>query len=76
MVATTADLKTKLMEEDADFRRMVEKHRMLDKQIEDLDRQILLTTEQKMETVTLKKKKLQLKDLIGSRLAEYSRSQE
>lgn len=75
MVASTADLKTKLMEEDAEFRRLVEKHRVLDKQIEDLDQQILLTTEQKMETVTLKKKKLHLKDLIGARLAEYSQSQ-
>jgi len=75
MVSSTIDLKSKLMEEDAEFRHMVEKHRTLDKQIEDLDGKILLTTEQKMETVTLKKKKLHLKDLIGARLAEYSRSQ-
>jgi uncharacterized protein YdcH (DUF465 family) len=75
MVASTADLKAKLMEEDAEFRRLVEKHRQLDQRIEDLDQQILLTTEQKMETVTLKKKKLQLKDQIGIRLAEYGRSQ-
>jgi len=76
MVASTADLKTKLMEEDAEFRHMVEKHRQLDKQIEELDQQILLTTEQKMETVTLKKKKLHLKDLIGARLAEYSQARQ
>jgi uncharacterized protein YdcH (DUF465 family) len=74
MVATTADMKTRLMEEDAEFKHMVEKHRLLDKQIEDLDQQILLTTEQKMETVTLKKKKLHIKDLIGARLAHYSQS--
>jgi len=76
MVSSTIDLKAKLMEEDAEFRRLVEKHRQLDQQIEDLDQQILLTTEQKMETVTLKKKKLQLKDQIGIRLAEYSQGQE
>jgi len=75
MVASTADLKTQLMDEDADFRHLVQKHRELDKQIEELDQQILLTTEQKMETVTLKKKKLHLKDLIGAKLAQYSQKQ-
>lgn len=75
MVASATDMKTKLMEEDAEFRHLVEKHRLLDKKIEDLDDSILLTTEQKMETVTLKKKKLQLKDLIGARLAVYSQRQ-
>lgn len=75
MVASAIDMKTKLMEEDAEFRHLVEKHRLLDKKIEDLDDSILLTTEQKMETVTLKKKKLHLKDLIGARLAVYSQSQ-
>jgi len=75
MVASAIDMKTKLMEEDAEFRHLVEKHRLLDKKIEDLDDSILLTTEQKMETVTLKKKKLQLKDLIGARLAVYSQGQ-
>jgi uncharacterized protein YdcH (DUF465 family) len=74
MALSSADLKAKLMEEDADFRHLVEKHRQLDKQIEELDEQILLTTEQKMETVTLKKKKLHLKDRIGARLAEYGKS--
>jgi uncharacterized protein YdcH (DUF465 family) len=76
MVSSTVDLKSKLMDEDAEFRYMVEKHRSLDKQIEELDGQILLTTEQKMETVTLKKKKLHLKDLIGARLAEYGESRQ
>ena len=75
MATSTADMKTRLMEEDADFRHMVDKHRELDRQIENLDQQILLTTEQKMETVTLKKKKLHLKDLIGARLAEFSQHQ-
>jgi len=74
MAVSSADLKAKLMEQDADFRHLVEKHRQLDKKIEELDEQILLTTEQKMETVTLKKKKLHLKDMIGVRLAEFGKS--
>ncbi len=74
MVSSTVDLKSKLMDEDDEFRHMVEKHRSLDKQIEELAGKILLTTEQKMETVTLKKKKLHLKDLIGARLTEYGQS--
>ncbi len=74
MASSIVDQKTRLMEEDAEFRHTGEKHRMRDQQIEDLDGKILLTTEQKMETVTLKKKKLHLKDLIGARLEEYTRS--
>ncbi len=75
MATSTADMKTSLMQEDADSRHIVEKHRELDRQIEDAAQQIRLTTERETETVTLKKKKLHLKDLIGARLAEFSHHQ-
>ena len=61
-----------LLKENAEFRRLARKHRELDERLTDLTRRFLLSNEEKSEEVTLKKKKLALKD----RMALLIRKQE
>jgi uncharacterized protein YdcH (DUF465 family) len=54
-----------LLKENEEFRRLARKHRELDERITGLTRRFLLSKEEKSEEVTLKKKKLALKDKMA-----------
>ena len=65
-------IQDRLVREDPNFRRLVEKHRDLDERLLELQRRRWLTEAQQVEEVELKKKKLALKDEMESILSRAS----
>jgi uncharacterized protein YdcH (DUF465 family) len=57
-----ADIRERLVAEDPNFRRLVNKHQEYEKRLEELRSSKFLTEEEKIEEVTIKKLKLALKD--------------
>ena len=55
----TVDIKEHLLQSDEDFKRLAQKHHQYDEQLDKLIHKIHLSEEEKVEEVTLKKKKLQ-----------------
>lgn len=62
MTADSQDLKTLLLQTDDEFRQLVEKHHELDDRLHTLSTKSYLSEPEQLEEVTLKKRKLQLKD--------------
>lgn len=58
------DVKAALLRSDDGFRQLVSEHQALDERIRNLSTSIYLTDAQRYEQVSLKKKKLALKDRI------------
>jgi uncharacterized protein YdcH (DUF465 family) len=57
-----SDIRERLVAEDSNFRRLVNKHQEYEKRLEELRSSKFLTEEEKIEEVTIKKLKLSLKD--------------
>lgn len=57
-----SDIRERLVAEDPNFRRLVNKHQEYEKRLEELRSSKFLTEEEKIEEVTIKKLKLSLKD--------------
>ena len=71
--AEAAEVKNLLLQSDQQFRHLAEQHHELDDRLHQLiDKHYLSDTEQ-LEEVTLKKKKLALKDQMESIMREYAR---
>ena len=71
--AETQEVKNFLLASNPQFRTLAEQHHQLDDRLHQLiDKHYLSVTEQ-VEEVTLKKKKLALKDQMESILREYAR---
>ena len=71
--AEAQEVKNFLLQSDQQFRHLAEQHHQLDDRLHQLiDKHYLSETEQ-IEEVTLKKKKLALKDQMESILREYAR---
>jgi len=71
--AEAAEVKNLLLQSDQQFRHLAEQHHQLDHRLHQLiDKHYLSDTEQ-LEEVTLKKKKLALKDQMESIMREYAR---
>ena len=71
--ADAQEVKNFLLQSDQQFRQLVEQHHQLDDRLHQLiDKQYLSTTEQ-FEQVTLKKRKLAVKDQMESIVREYRR---
>jgi uncharacterized protein len=62
MNAQTSDLKDQLLKTDLEFHDLAEKHHELDSRLHELTAKHYLSEPEQVEEVTLKKKKLQLKD--------------
>lgn len=62
MTADSQDLKTLLLQTDDEFRQLAEKHHELDDRLHILSSKSYLSDLEQLEEVTLKKRKLQLKD--------------
>jgi uncharacterized protein YdcH (DUF465 family) len=56
------ELREKLLETDEEFRTLSEKHQQLDSRLQELASRAYLADSEQIEEVTLKKRKLQLKD--------------
>jgi hypothetical protein len=66
------ELKRKLLQSDEEFRRLATQHHDLDEKIHNLASRHYLTQPEQIEEITLKKRKLQLKDQMESILRRAS----
>jgi len=70
-MAETQDLKALLLETNDEYRRLASQHHELDERLHKLESQHYLSDDQQLEEVTLKKRKLHLKDKMEAILREY-----
>ena len=76
MDITTADLlKEELMNRDPEFRELAREHTRYEERLSELTALAYPSDEEQLEEVTLKKKKLALKDQMYSIMAQYQRTQ-
>jgi uncharacterized protein len=69
------EMKKKLLESNDEFRQLATQHHDLDERIHSLATRHYLSTPEQLEEVTLKKKKLQLKDQMENILRHHNGSQ-
>jgi uncharacterized protein YdcH (DUF465 family) len=60
-----------LLQENEEFQRLAQKHEELEERLTFLSGKIFLSDEEKLEEVTLKKKKLALKDKMAALIRNY-----
>ncbi len=70
-MAEAQDLKNLLLETNDEFRRLASKHHELDERLVQLESKHYLSSDEQVEEVTLKKKKLHLKDQMEEILRAY-----
>ncbi len=58
----TRDISQALSEQSSEYKSLMEQHRSLEDRLQDLSSRLYLSDTEKLEEVTLKKKKLALKD--------------
>ncbi len=68
---TAGDVKNLLLESDAEFKELAARHRDLEQRLHELSHRNYLSEPEKVEEVTLKKKKLQLKDRMEDMVRRY-----
>lgn len=67
----TRDISQILLEKNAEYRSLYEQHRSLEIRLVELSSRLYLSDSEKVEEVTLKKKKLALKDKMQALLNQY-----
>lgn len=75
MNAQTSDLKEMLLKTDTEFHDLAEKHHQLDHRLSELTAKHYLSEPEQLEEVTLKKKKLQLKDRMEAIVRRHRQEQ-
>ena len=65
------EMKKRLLESNDEFRQLANQHHLLDERIHNLAERHYLTEPEQLEEVTLKKKKLQLKDQMENILRQH-----
>jgi uncharacterized protein YdcH (DUF465 family) len=68
-----AELRQQLLVRDEEFKRLAAEHQSYDEQLELLTRRHHLSDEERFQEITLKKKKLLLKDQMYSIVQKYRR---
>ena len=68
------EMKRELLESNDEFRQLATQHHLLDERIHTLAHRQYLSEPEQLEEVTLKKKKLQLKDQMENILRQYGGS--
>jgi len=68
------DLKPLLLETDDEFRQLATKHHQLEERLHELTSKHYLSGPEQVEEITLKKRKLQLKDRMEDILRRYRQS--
>ena len=71
--AEAQEVKNFLLQSDQQFRQLAEQHHQLDDRLHQLIEKHYLSETEQVEEVTLKKRKLALKDQMESILREYAR---
>jgi uncharacterized protein YdcH (DUF465 family) len=65
------DLKDRLLETNEEYRELVSKHHALDDRLHELESKAHLTDDEQLEEVSLKKRKLHIKDQMESLLRQH-----
>lgn len=76
MSISDAELRERLMREDAEFRELAEEHQVCDKQLAEIESKHFQSEEEQLAEKKLKKKKLALKDQMYAILQEYRKKAE
>ena len=71
--AEAQEVKNLLLQSDQQFRQLVEQHHQLDDRLHQLTEKHYLSDSEQFEEVTLKKRKLALKDQMEQIVREYAR---
>lgn len=71
MPESSETVKEVLLQENEEFQRLAQKHEELEERLTFLSGKIFLSDEEKLEEVTLKKKKLALKDKMAALIRNY-----
>jgi uncharacterized protein YdcH (DUF465 family) len=69
------EMKRQLLESNSEFRQLATQHHDLDERIHNLATRQYLSEPEQLEEVTLKKRKLQLKDQMESMMRHYRASE-
>jgi uncharacterized protein len=67
----TRDISQMLYEQNSEYRSLSEQHRSLEHRLEELSSRLYLSDTEKVEEVTLKKKKLALKDRMQELMKQH-----
>ena len=73
-IATTDSLKEELIRSDADFRELAREHGKYEARLSELSSLAFPNDEEQLEEITLKKKKLAIKDEMQSIMLQYQKS--
>jgi uncharacterized protein YdcH (DUF465 family) len=68
------EVRDRLLREDSSYQRLVRKHEEYDRRLQSLQSQRYLSDDEKLEEVTLKKRKLLLKDEMEAMVLNSTRS--
>jgi uncharacterized protein YdcH (DUF465 family) len=71
MPADSQELKEHLLQTDSEFRDLATVHRQLDNRLHELESKHFLSDSEQLEEVTIKKRKLQLKDRMEDIMRRY-----
>jgi uncharacterized protein YdcH (DUF465 family) len=74
-IAATDSLKEELMNRDPEFRELAKEHTRYEQRLSELSALAYPSDEEQLEEITLKKKKLALKDQMYSRMLQYQKTQ-
>lgn len=74
-IATTDSLKEELMTRDPEFRELAREHTRYEQRLTELSALTYPSDEEQLEEITLKKKKLALKDQMYSIMMQYQKTQ-
>lgn len=73
--AETQEIKSLLLQNDDQYRQLDEQHHQFDRRLHELTEKSYLSTSEQVENVTLKKRKLALKDLMEGIARDYAQAQ-
>lgn len=73
-IATTDKLKEELMSHDTEFRELVKEHGRYEARLSELSALSYPSDEEQLEEITLKKKKLAIKDQMHSLLLQHQKN--
>lgn len=74
-IATTDSLKEELINRDPEFRELAREHNKYEQRLTELSALSYPSDEEQLEEITLKKKKLALKDQMYSMMMQYQKTQ-
>ncbi|HXH28069.1 MAG TPA: hypothetical protein VNL37_03425, partial [Candidatus Polarisedimenticolia bacterium] len=72
MVHSHEDLKRELAESHDEYRRLSQEHRSCESRLRELQGKAVLNESERIETINIKKQKLQIKDRMESILREHA----